>query len=188
MISILIPVYNVEQYIARCLDSILAQTFQDFEVIVVNDGSPDKSIDIVKSYAENDKRIKIVENKENMGLAWTRMVGYTHAKGEYIVFVDSDDFIPETALEVLYNAITDSDADIVIGNYQQVSQHNVFGKVSNNILSFGSDKRSVYKSLLTNEASHSLWGKIYKSELFKDRQYVTHKRFINTEDGFLSNY
>lgn len=185
MISVLIPLYNVEQYIARCLESILKQTYQNFEIIVVNDGSPDNSIDIVSEYANRDERIRVIENEKNMGLAWTRMVGYTHAKGDYIVFVDSDDFIPETALEVLYQSIFDNKADIAIGNYQYVDSDNNFGDKSNNKLSYGSDRNNVYRSLLINEVNHSLWGKIYKSEIFSDYKYITHEKFINAEDGFL---
>lgn len=185
MISILIPLYNVEQYIARCLDSILSQTYQNFEVIVVNDGSPDNSVNIVSKYAECDKRIRIIDNEENMGLAWTRMMGYIHAEGDYIVFCDSDDYMPAGALECLHKAVEQSNADIVIGNYQPVNSNKNFGKPSNNRLSFGRDKKSVYKSLLTNETSHSLWGKIYRKELFGNYEYITYKKFINAEDGFL---
>lgn len=185
MISILIPLYNVEQYIARCLDSILCQSYQNFEVIVVDDGSPDNSYKIVSKYAESDKRIRILRNEENMGLAWTRMVGYTNAMGDYIVFCDSDDYMPECALECLRKTIEQSRADIVIGNYQPVDSSNNYGKPSNNKLTYGNDNISIYKSLLTKETSHSLWGKIYKKELFKNHKYLTYQKFINAEDGFL---
>ncbi len=185
MISILIPLYNVEQYIARCLDSILCQSYQNFEVIVVDDGSPDNSYKIVSKYAESDKRIRILRNEENMGLAWTRMVGYTNAMGDYIVFCDSDDYMPEYALECLRKTIEQSRADIVIGNYQPVDSSNNYGKPSNNKLTYGNDNISIYKSLLTKETSHSLWGKIYKKELFKNHKYLTYQKFINAEDGFL---
>ncbi|WP_085537629.1 glycosyltransferase family 2 protein [Massilibacteroides vaginae] len=185
IISVLIPLYNVEKYIARCLDSILNQTYQNFEIIVVNDGSLDKSIDIAKSYAKQDKRLKIIENGNNMGLAWTRMVGYSNASGNYIVFCDSDDYMPVHALETLYNAIKDTKADIVVGNYWLAYSNEQYGNVSNNQLLYGGDQRAVYLSLLKKEMSHSLWGKIYKKELFEQKQYLTHKDFINAEDAYL---
>lgn len=185
MISVLIPLYNVEQYIARCLDSVLSQTYQNFEIVVVNDGSPDNSIHVVKIYAERDKRIRIIENGENMGLAWTRMVGYTNARGSYIVFLDSDDFLPKDALKNLRSAIETTKADIIIGNFQKVDSKGVYGKKSNNKLLYGNGKRTVFKSLLKNEISQSLCGKMYNIKLFKDHKYVTYKNFVNAEDGFL---
>lgn len=185
MISVLVPLYNVEKYIARCLDSILNQSFQNFEIVIVNDGSLDSSIDIVLQYAEKDNRIKIIYNDENMGLAWARKVGYSNAVGQYIVFCDSDDYLPSNALEILYDSIKSSDADIVVGNYQSVNSNDEFGHISNNKLFYGNDQKSVYKSLLKNEMSHSLWGKIYKNDLFKNKNYITHKHFVNSEDGFL---
>src|SRR5690606_5062403 len=106
MISIIIPVYKVEKYISRCLDSILNQTFQDFEIILINDASPDNSIKIAESYADKDSRIGIIHNEENSGAGWSRKVGYTNAKGEYITFCDPDDYLPKNALELLYNGIT----------------------------------------------------------------------------------
>src|SRR5690554_455582 len=93
LVSIIIPVYKVEKYISRCLDSILNQTFQDFEIILVNDSSPDDSIRIAEEYAQRDTRIRILHNEENSGAGWSRMVGYTNAKGEYITFCDSDDYL-----------------------------------------------------------------------------------------------
>lgn len=185
MISVLVPLYNVEKYIARCLDSILNQSFQNFEIVIVNDGSLDSSIDIALQYAEKDNRIKIIYNDENMGLAWARKVGYSNAVGQYIVFCDSDDYLPSIALEILYDSIKSSDAEIVVGNYQSVNSNNEFGHISNNKLFYGNDQKSVYKSLLKNEMSHSLWGKIYKIDLFKNKNYITHKHFVNSEDGFL---
>lgn len=185
LISVLVPLYNVEKYIGRCIESIQKQTYQNFEIIVVNDGSSDQSLNITQSYASQDKRIKIINNSENMGLAWTRRVGYSNAVGQYIVFCDSDDYLPSNALEILYDSIKSSDADIVVGNYQSVNSNDEFGHISNNKLFYGNDQKSVYKSLLKNEMSHSLWGKIYKNDLFKNKNYITHKHFVNSEDGFL---
>ena len=96
--SIVIPVYNVENYLAECLDSVLAQTFKDFEVICVNDGSTDKSGEILKSYAQKDDRIKIIY-KENGGLSSARNEGLKYVAGELCYFLDSDDYIESNLLE-----------------------------------------------------------------------------------------
>src|SRR5690606_28194415 len=105
--------------------------------------------------------------------------------GRYIVFRDSDDYLPPRALEILYDSIKTSEADIIIGNYQVAYSNSEYGLVSNNKLEYGNDRRSVYKSLLNNEISHSLWGKNYKADLFANKNYITYKGFVNAEDGFL---
>jgi glycosyltransferase involved in cell wall biosynthesis len=105
-ISIIIPVYNVEKYIQECIDSVLSQTFTDFECIIINDGSTDNSGNICDEYAEKDKRIKII-HKKNGGVSSARNAGLDIAKGEWIVFVDGDDWVDEKYLEFLYgNAVT----------------------------------------------------------------------------------
>src|SRR5690554_4118703 len=185
-ISIIIPVYNVEKYISRCLDSILNQTFQDFEIILINDQTPDNSIKIAEEYAQQDTRIKILHNEENSGAGWSRMVGYTNAKGGYITFCDPDDYLPENALEILYNIITqDEEADICIGDYQRVYADGSKSEVFKNKLKYGNDKLSVAKSTLNRHTPHFLWNKIYKSELFKHPEIITYKNFSNSSDEFL---
>lgn len=111
-ISIIIPVYNVEQYLRKCLDSILNQTFQDYEVICVNDGSTDNSLGILNDYASNDKRFIII-SKDNEGVSVARNIGIEKAQGKYIQFVDGDDWLEPECLELTYNKIKDSDLDII---------------------------------------------------------------------------
>lgn len=186
MISIIVPVYKVEKYISRCLDSILNQTFQDFEIILVNDSSPDDSIRIAEEYAQSDSRIIILHNEENSGAGWSRMVGYTHAKGEYITFCDPDDYLPEDALEVLYTAIMkDSEADMCIGDYQRVFADGSKSEVFKNKLKYGNDKLSIVKSTLKYETPHYLWNKIYKAKLFKHPDIIAYKNFSKSSDEFL---
>lgn len=110
-ISIIVPVYNVEKYIRRCIDSILNQTFKDFELILVDDGSPDRCGEICEEYALRDIRIKVI-HKENGGQASARNVGLDIAQGDYIGFVDSDDWIDSDMYEILYNEIIKYQADI----------------------------------------------------------------------------
>ena len=185
LVSIIIPIYKVEKYISRCLDSILRQTFQDFEIILVNDASPDNSRKIAEKYAENDKRMIIIDNEENSGASWSRMVGYSNARGTYLTFCDPDDFLPNDALQSLYTAmIEDSRADICIGNYQRIFPNGNTNAVFKNQLNYGQDKWSVAKSTLLSETPHYLWNKIYKSELFK-YPIITHKNFSKSSDEFL---
>ena len=98
-ISIIVPMYNSEKYIKKCLESILNQTYEDFEVLLVNDGSTDKTESIVNRY--NDKRIKYIKNKKS-GIGKTRNLGIDKSKGEYLMFVDSDDYLDKSAVEKLY--------------------------------------------------------------------------------------
>ena len=111
-ISVIIPVYNVEKYVGRCLDSVLGQTFTDWEAVCVNDGSPDRSREILAEYAERDRRIKIVD-KPNGGLSDARNAGMRNASGEYVVFLDSDDFIHPRTFEISYALAMKTGTDIV---------------------------------------------------------------------------
>ncbi len=113
-ISVIVPVYNVEKYLDRCVRSILNQTFSDFELILVDDGSPDNCGSMCDSYAKQDARVQVI-HKKNGGLSDARNVGKAVATGEYILFVDSDDYIKEIALEDLYRLAKKNNADIVIG-------------------------------------------------------------------------
>lgn len=114
-ISIIIPVYNAENYLRQCLDSIQAQTLKEIEMICINDGSTDSSLSILKEYSLSDKRIKVV-SKKNDGLGSARNTGLNLAEGEYIGFVDSDDFVEMDFFLKLYNRAIDTDAEVVIGN------------------------------------------------------------------------
>ncbi|MCF2555219.1 glycosyltransferase family 2 protein [Faecalicatena contorta] len=121
-VSIIVPVYNVEKYLRKCLDSILKQTFHDWELILIDDGSMDRSADICKEYLGKNDRIKYFF-QENGGLGHARNQGVRKAMGKYILFVDSDDFIAENMIEVLYNNIVKSDADVAsCGIYNVFSQ------------------------------------------------------------------
>ncbi|MBQ9271610.1 MAG: glycosyltransferase family 2 protein [Alphaproteobacteria bacterium] len=112
-ISVIVPIYNVEKYLGRCLDSILASTFEDIEVILVDDCGQDNSRAICDEYAAKDNRIQIVENPHNMGVSAARNNGMNHAHGKYISFVDSDDYIDRTMFEKLYKAMERENVDMV---------------------------------------------------------------------------
>lgn len=117
-LSIIVPVYQVEAYLPRCLDSVLAQTFRDFELILVNDGSKDGSVEIMKEYAAKDSRIRQI-HKENGGLSSARNAGLAIARGRYVMFIDSDDFVAPELFEDALAAAERTDADLVIWNYQK---------------------------------------------------------------------
>ena len=111
--SIIIPVYNAEKYLPKCIDSLIKQTFKKFEIICINDGSSDKSLNILKRYATNDTRIKIFTQK-NSGPAVARNLGLEKAQGKYLWFIDADDWIEEKACEILNNIINKNSPDITI--------------------------------------------------------------------------
>ena len=123
IISVIVPVYNVERYLAQCLDSILVQTFSNIEIICVNDGSTDNSRKILENYKNRDSRIKIVD-KKNGGLSSARNAGMKVATGEFYSFIDSDDWVEPTMLEKLYNSATTFNSDIVICAVHQYDETN----------------------------------------------------------------
>ena len=112
-VSVIIPVYNVEQYLRKCLDSVINQTFKDIEIIIVNDCSPDNSLQMIKEYQTKEERIVLIDLKQNVGLGFARNEGMKIAKGKYITFVDSDDWIASNYIEVLYNNIEKNNLDVV---------------------------------------------------------------------------
>lgn len=183
-ISLILPVYNTERFINRCLDSIINQTFRDIEIIIVNDATPDNAMDIVKKYSLSDTRFVIVNKTNNEGLMKARQTGYQIAQGDYIVFCDTDDFLDLKALEILYETIVSENADIVMSGYKYVE---VEGKITEKIYSlpFGNDRLGVYRALLEDVIPHMLWGNIYKRELFTDYTYSCFMNQTNGEDFVL---
>ena len=118
LISIIVPIYNVEKYLRQCLDSVLNQTYQNFECLLINDGSPDNSAGICKEYVDKDARFHYFE-KENGGLASARNLGIKYSKGKYITFIDSDDWVDLDYLEVLHSKIKEYNTDFVISSYKK---------------------------------------------------------------------
>ncbi|MDR0832723.1 MAG: glycosyltransferase [Candidatus Symbiothrix sp.] len=162
-ISIIVAVYNEEKLLSRCLDSILAQTFTDFEVLLVNDGSTDNSGNICDKYAQKDARIRVF-HKENGGVSSARNIGITHAKGTYSIHVDSDDWIEPNMLAEMYDKITSSKSDILIADYYST---NALGKniyeSQNMILQ---DVDNLIIALFKNQLKGYLWIKLIRHELY----------------------
>ncbi len=166
IISILVPVYNVEQYLPRCIESVLSQDFQDWEMILVDDGSSDKSPQICDEFAEKDSRIKVI-HKQNGGLVEARQAGLDAAKGEYLMFLDSDDWLMPHAITTLYNYAELGDYDIVRGCNRRVYDDGSFtiergrfykGEVT------GSEQ--YLEKVITADFEAYLWGALYRMELF----------------------
>lgn len=183
-VSVIIPVYNVENYIGRCIESVINQTFSDIEIILIDDCSTDNSYSIIKEYAEKDDRIIALHHDGNHGPMVARRLGDKVARGHYITYCDGDDVLPNTSLENLYEAALSSNADIVSGNYAYVK---VNGEtlIKGNTLNYGQNSEALLKSLLRCEMSHILCSKLFKSCLLKDYDYEVLDHMKNAEDGYI---
>lgn len=122
MVSIILPVFNAERFLSQCLDSILRQTYQDWELIAVDDGSKDGSIEILKSYEKRDNRIHII-SKKNEGVSIARNIALKHAHGDYIYFVDSDDIVMQDALSILIRTLESNNATFVKSDFLPINEH-----------------------------------------------------------------
>ena len=168
-ISVLVPVYNVERYLGRCLDSILNQTFGDIEVVCVDDCSPDGSAAILSDYASRDSRVRVITKKKNEGLMMARKTGYENARGEYVFFCDSDDYLPENALERLYRAARDSRADITVGDLKMVTSRGLRARRRRyGAIAYSPD---AYLKAILNWTTCSLCGSLFKRSLFDGHVY-----------------
>jgi glycosyltransferase involved in cell wall biosynthesis len=183
LISIIVPVYNVEPYLERCVHSILNQTYPNIEVILVDDGSPDKCWEICDKLALRDKRIKVI-HKENGGVSKARNAGLDIAVGDLIGFVDSDDYIHPLFYDTLYKNMVDNNADLSMCDYKAVTD------MSGNIYDFDNNVKvlnniEALEMLLTYycQIFVIVWNKLYRKEVFKDFRFEVGKIH---EDEFIS--
>ena len=199
-ISIIIPMYNVEKYLHRCLDSVLNQTFKNWQAICVDDGSPDKSGDIAEEYAKKDKRF-IVVHKENGGLSDARNAGFPYAMGKYIMYLDSDDFIHPQTMEIALDVAEKNKSDIVSFRYDrfyrpQLMVRHILHMNTDDVVPFGIKKRYDVKKLktittddifeLATERTHNktnpnrkwlikhcqVWKNLYRKSLIEDTPFI----------------
>lgn len=175
-------------YIERCIKSIQSQTFFEYELLIIDDGSSDGSLEIINSYIKNDSRIKLFSHNKNRGLLMARRTAYKNAKGKYIIFCDADDCLPSNALKDLYEKIEKTNSDIVI-SYMTIVKENgeyidkPFSGIANNILF---NKYNIFKFLLKDKISHSLVAKIFKTELFVEHKNLPDYENCNSgEDAIL---
>lgn len=183
-VSIIVPVYNVEKYIERCINSIINQTLQDIEIIVVNDGSPDNSDVIIRKYMQLDSRIKLI-NQENQGLSIARNNGIKIAQGEYVAFVDSDDFIELDMYEKMYLLAKKNNSDIVCSNYKNIFYDcEVINKnLKDELIEIDKLGISEFFKLYYEELVTPVWNKIYRNKIIKDNniKFVSNS-IISSED------
>ncbi|MDR3046762.1 MAG: glycosyltransferase [Bacteroidales bacterium] len=181
IISIIVPVYNVENYVSKCIESIINQTYRNLEIIIINDGSSDKSGEICSSYAIKDNRITLI-HQENQGLSMARNNALDIASGEYIGFVDSDDWIALDMYYTLYNNAVEYDADISMCNFYYVNQNGEKSSYSNESNSI-KVLEGVYKIAHNIRLSNNcVWNRLYKRYLFNDIRFPKGKSF---EDIFV---
>lgn len=170
IISIIIPVYNVEPYIERCLNSVIQQTYKDLQIILVNDGSTDKSPEICNKYAKIDNRINVI-NKKNEGPNVSRNEGLKVANGDYIAFVDADDYIDKNMFEVLINEANNG-VDVIQCGYRKVS---TTGEILTNINLNALDISGTFEIALhyasQKNTTNFLWNKLYRADILKNIEF-----------------
>lgn len=188
MISVIIPVHNTENYLNQCMDSVLSQDFRDFEVICINNGSTDKSLDILENYAQDDSRVKVISQIDK-GPGNARNVGLRHAQGKYVLFVDSDDFLSENSLSQIYDNAESNQSDMVLFDFYQLDELNdkcdMLGCHLDNIFtdedfnnftfSYKEIKRHVLNTFF------NCWFKLYRKS-FIDKFNIAFPEKINYED------
>ena len=189
LVSVLLPAYNVEEYIKECLDSIINQTYKNLEIIIVDDYSTDKTKELIKEYVKKDSRIKFLQNKQNLGLPATRNVALKEAKGEYFYFMDTDDFIDLDYIQSFVDVVKNTNADVVVANnlylyYSNQKLNNLFPRKFNK-------KRFIhkkqYKKLIDNTVTgYYVWNKFVKSSLMREGNITFKEDVVFGEDQLFS--
>lgn len=172
LVSIILPVYNVEYFIERCLNSIINQSYSNFEVIIIDDGTTDNSIDLCQKYCHNDHRFTII-HQENRGLSEARNTGINAAQGDYLMFIDSDDFVAEDLLHHLVECLENNNSDIAICDpvhyYPEKSDTCSF--VSGQCIRSYSSREALCELFYQRSFLVSAWGKLYKRSLFDNIRF-----------------
>ena len=187
MISVIVPVYNVEKYLAECLDSILNQTYTDLEIICVNDGSTDNSLKILNEYAQKDNRIKVI-SQQSGGASVARNTGIKHSTSEYLTFVDSDDIIKPTYMETLW--VNKDKADCIQVNMELFNDK--MERLTNNWISFFYlDTNTQLIKIKPQNMSRifmTSWGKLFKKSILKKYNITFYKGVINEGKKYWTIY
>jgi glycosyltransferase involved in cell wall biosynthesis len=182
LISIIVPVYKVEKYLEKCVNSLINQTYKEIEIILINDGSPDNCPEICDDFGIKFKNIQVI-HQENLGLSAARNAGIDIAKGKYLTFVDSDDFVHSTFIEFLKSEMDTNGVLLSICGYEKTSNIIVDTK---NVKSFATTLKindsAAFEFLLENQELCTAWGKIYSASLFKDLRFPINKLY---EDMFV---
>ena len=182
--SIIIPVYNTEKYLSRCLDSVVNQTFNDIEIIIVNDASQGNCKEIVEEYLKKDNRIKYIEHSENKSLLQARKTGNINSTGKYIMYVDSDDEIEINACEEIFNVIKNKDYDIIHFGTKLISDFDskdIQWNLSTNRFNINSD--FLLNEVIDKKISHNMWGKVFHRRIIEKLiEYISDIQIMNAED------
>lgn len=173
-VTIAIAVYNVEKYVEKCIDSVLNQNFTDYEVLVVDDRGKDNSIGLVEQIAKshsNGEKIRIIHHEKNLGTGAVRNTSMDEAKGEYIFFMDGDDYLAPNSIQLLYDAMTANNADIVMGNHQQVLPNGKIESTSNFKPGSYVSEYAITKWMENNESNFYIvatWNKLFKTSFLRN--------------------
>ena len=186
-ISIIVPVFNVEKYLSKCIESLVKQTYKNIEILLINDGSQDNSLNICKEWEKKDGRIKVFSQR-NQGLSEARNTGIKNAKGNYICFVDSDDLVLSDFIEILYYLIKKYGCEIAQVNFIEKTDDEIEKKINIEKQIFNEkilSSRDMIKGLTTNDHKKNVivWNKIYKKELFENLSFKNGKIY---EDEFFT--
>jgi glycosyltransferase involved in cell wall biosynthesis len=183
-VLIIVPVYNVEKYLEKCLESIVSQTFMEFECILVDDCSPDNSLEICDNYAQKDGRIKVIHKKRNEGSSQARATGFDKSVGEYILYVDSDDWIEEKMVERLYGLAINEHYDIVYSDADDFNDSEEKGErvVRKHIDTRDINKDDIMRNLIKYKFDCCVWNKLFRRELFKN---IVFPKFQQWEDAVI---
>jgi len=167
-VSVIVPVYNVERYLEKCLNSLVHQTLKEIEIIAINNGSTDKSLDILRKYEKKFDNLRVFDSKCR-GISRTRNYGIEKAKGEYIAFVDSDDYVDKKMFKIMYDRAKKDDLDVVVCDYYNYYENDKSLKEVK-IVDFDNTNISSNKSLIF-QINPAPWNKIYKRKLFDNKNY-----------------
>lgn len=198
-VSIVIPIYNVEKFLPKCLDSVIGQTYAELEIICIDDGTPDGSVAVIRSYAANDERIKLI-SQENQGLSGARNTGIKAATGDYIIFLDGDDWLDTDAVEAAVNEAIEKSADVVMWGYiREFPEKSVEKRIFNENKFFDDREcRELHRrmaGLLGGETADpgnadslvTAWGKLYRADIIKNNHFeFVDTKIIGTEDALFN--
>ena len=174
LVSVIIPVYKVEDCLERCLDSVCGQSLADIEIILIDDASPDRCGEICETYAARDKRVRVYHQPENRGLSAARTLGIRHAAGNYLMFVDSDDYVHRDFCREAYECAVNNRADLVMFNRVRVLRYGGGGSSvlkTDPFFSEGFKTRQEALDIMLTDGGNAAWNKLYKKELFKGVSY-----------------
>lgn len=170
LISVIVPIYNVESYLDRCIRSIVNQTYKNLEIILIDDGSPDQCPDICDQWAQRDYRIKVI-HKENGGLSDARNAGMKIMTGDYVSFIDSDDWISENMYEIMLYNMQTNNADICESGFKRTSEFNKYEEQNSQGKCKAYAKEEALKALIQENIKPMVWNKLYKRNLIEDNWF-----------------